>query len=55
LCLDDLTEFARNVQEMIRQPPGERVTTIAGYQILFMDPYDFVLLEAMRPCPADIN
>jgi magnesium chelatase family protein len=49
LCLANLTEFARNAQEMIRQPLEERAVTIARSQMTQTFPSDFMLVAAMNP------
>jgi hypothetical protein len=50
LCLDGLTGFARNAQEMIRQPLEERVVTIARSQMMLPLPSNFMMVAAMNPC-----
>lgn len=51
LCLDGLTEAARNAQEIIRQPLEERAVTIADSQMAMTCQSDFVLGAALNLCP----
>jgi magnesium chelatase family protein len=52
LFLDELTEFKKNVLEVMRQPLEDRVVTISRSKITVMYPCNFMLVAAMNPTPA---
>ncbi|MCB0725857.1 MAG: YifB family Mg chelatase-like AAA ATPase [Ignavibacteriae bacterium] len=52
LFLDELTEFKKNVLEVMRQPLEDRVVTISRSKISVMYPCNFMLVAAMNPTPA---
>jgi magnesium chelatase family protein len=52
LFLDELTEFKKNVLEVMRQPLEDRVVTIARSKITVQYPCSFMLVAAMNPTPA---
>lgn len=51
LFLDELTEFKKNVLEVLRQPIEEGWVTIARATISLTYPANFMLASAMNPCP----
>ena len=51
LFLDELSEFPRNVLEVLWQPLEERRVTIARAQMTLTFPASFVSIAAMNPCP----
>jgi len=51
LFLDELTEFPRNVLELLRQPLEEKSVTIARAAMTLSFPANFMLVAAMNPCP----
>ena len=51
LFLDELTEFKKNVLEVLRQPIEEGWVTIARAAISLTYPANFMLASAMNPCP----
>lgn len=52
LFLDELTEFKKNVLEVMRQPLEDRVVTISRSKISVQYPCNFMLVAAMNPSPA---
>jgi magnesium chelatase family protein len=52
LFLDELTEFKKNVLEVMRQPLEDRVVTISRSKISVQYPCSFMLVAAMNPTPA---
>jgi len=52
LFLDELTEFKKNVLEVMRQPLEDRVVTISRSKITVSYPCNFMLIAAMNPTPA---
>ncbi|HAY34711.1 MAG TPA: YifB family Mg chelatase-like AAA ATPase [Ignavibacteria bacterium] len=52
LFLDELTEFKKNVLEVMRQPLEDRVVTISRSKITVQYPCNFMLVAAMNPTPA---
>ncbi|MBN1968337.1 MAG: YifB family Mg chelatase-like AAA ATPase [Candidatus Delongbacteria bacterium] len=51
LFLDELTEFKKNVLEVMRQPLEDREVTIARAAQTLKFPANFMLIAAMNPCP----
>jgi magnesium chelatase family protein len=52
LFLDELTEFKRNVLEVMRQPLEDRVVTISRSKVTVQYPCNFMFVAAMNPSPA---
>lgn len=52
LFLDELTEFRKNVLEVLRQPLEDRMVTISRAKISIQYPCNFMLVAAMNPSPA---
>ncbi|MEO6694205.1 MAG: YifB family Mg chelatase-like AAA ATPase [Ignavibacteria bacterium] len=52
LFLDELTEFKKNVLEVMRQPLEDRNVTISRSKITVQYPCNFMLVAAMNPTPA---
>ena len=52
LFLDELTEFKKNVLEVMRQPLEDRVVTISRSKVTLQYPCNFMLVAAMNPSPA---
>ncbi len=52
LFLDELTEFKKNVLEVMRQPLEDRIVTISRSKISVQYPCNFMLVAAMNPTPA---
>ncbi len=51
LFLDELTEFKREVLEVLRQPLEEQTVCIARAQQTIRFPASFMLVAALNPCP----
>jgi len=51
LFLDELTEFKRNVLDMLRQPMEDRKVMISRVYGAAQYPADFMLVAATNPCP----
>lgn len=52
LFLDELTEFKKNVLEVMRQPLEDRNVTISRSKITVQYPCNFMFVAAMNPTPA---
>lgn len=51
LFLDELTEFNRNVLELLREPLEEKRVTISRLNTVTTYPCNFIFLASMNPCP----
>ncbi len=51
LCLDELTEFKRNVLEFLRQPLEDGFVTISRTRQSVVFPAQFTLVASTNPCP----
>lgn len=52
LFLDELTEFKKNVLEVLRQPLEDRVITVSRAKMTVQYPSNFMFVAAMNPTPA---
>ncbi len=52
LFLDELTEFKKNVLEVLRQPLEDKVITVSRAKITVQYPSNFMFVAAMNPTPA---
>jgi magnesium chelatase family protein len=52
LFLDELTEFKKNVLEVLRQPLEDKMVTISRAKITVQYPSNFMFVAAMNPTPA---
>ncbi len=52
LFLDEMTEFKKNVLEVMRQPLEDREVTISRSKMTVKYPCNFMLVAAMNPTPA---
>jgi magnesium chelatase family protein len=52
LFLDELTEFKKNVLEVLRQPLEDKVVTISRAKLSVQYPSNFMFVAAMNPTPA---
>ncbi|CAN5568179.1 YifB family Mg chelatase-like AAA ATPase [soil metagenome] len=52
LFLDEMTEFKKNVLEVMRQPLEDKEVTISRSKITLKYPCNFMLVAAMNPTPA---
>jgi magnesium chelatase family protein len=52
LFLDELTEFRKNVLEVMRQPLEDKVVTISRAKVTVQYPCNFMFVAAMNPTPA---
>ncbi len=52
LFLDELTEFKKNVLEVLRQPLEDKIVTISRAKITVQYPCSFMFVAAMNPTPA---
>ncbi len=51
LFLDELTEFQKNVLEVLRQPMEDEEVTISRVNATITYPSKFILVASMNPCP----
>jgi len=52
LFLDELTEFKKNVLEVLRQPLEDKIVTISRAKMTVQYPSNFMFVAAMNPTPA---
>ena len=51
LFLDELTEFRRDVLEVLRQPLEDKIVTVSRAKNTLSFPASFMLITSMNPCP----
>ena len=51
LFLDELTEFKRDVLEVLRQPLEDKIVTVSRAKNTLTFPASFMLIASMNPCP----
>lgn len=51
LFLDELTEFKRDVLEVLRQPLEDKIVTVSRAKTTLSFPASFMLIASMNPCP----
>lgn len=51
LFLDELTEFKRDVLEVLRQPLEDKIVTVSRAKNSLTFPASFMLIASMNPCP----
>ena len=51
MFLDELTEFRRDVLEVLRQPLEDKVVTVSRAKNTLSFPASFMLIASMNPCP----
>lgn len=51
LFLDELTEFNKNVLEVLRGPLEDKVVTISRLNMAVTYPCNFIFISSMNPCP----
>jgi magnesium chelatase family protein len=51
LFLDELTEFRRDVLEVLRQPLEDKIVTVSRAKNTLTFPASFMLIASMNPCP----
>lgn len=51
LFLDELTEFNKNVLEVLRGPLEDKVVTISRLNMAITYPCNFIFIASMNPCP----
>ena len=51
LFLDELTEFRRDVLEVLRQPLEDKIVTVSRAKNTLSFPASFMLIASMNPCP----
>ena len=51
LFLDELTEFNKNVLEVLRGPLEDKIVTISRLNMAITYPCNFIFIASMNPCP----
>ena len=51
LFLDELTEFNKNVLEVLRGPLEDKIVTISRLNTAITYPCNFIFIASMNPCP----